>query len=152
MLFKARPRKVLVQCPDGAPQMPARRGQNQKVIHVARVRHMPVLTEGFIRFREVKGGQQGAQGTAPGYPFLRCVKLAAILHAVVQKLAEQVSQHRTGHVPAQLVIQQGPADVGVIPPDIGAEHERVAAGQQPRMSPLDGRFPAAVTAEVLTPM
>ena len=78
------------------------------------------------------------------------MEVPALLHAVVQELPQQVKQHRVADVPAELVIQPGFINGGVIVSDIGAEYEwrtlltKVVVGAQDALSP------SAVSPDVLT--
>ncbi|EDI3121065.1 hypothetical protein LAP91_004514 [Salmonella enterica] len=128
MLFKTRLCKMPVQHPDSPSQVPPGRGQNQEVVHVPGIRHMAVPAEDVVGFCQVEGGQQGTERTAPGDTPDGSVKFPAVFHAVVEELTEEVPEYRGRHIPAQLFIQQGFSDAGVIPPDIRTEHERVPAG------------------------
>lgn len=103
-----------VQHPDGATQMMTGPGEYQKVIHKAGIAQVWLLLKMAVDFRQMKGGQQGTQGRSAGYAFSWRIKRSPFFRAVVNKLVQQIAQHRMVYITAELFIQKGMVDTGVI--------------------------------------
>lgn len=74
----------------------------------------------------------------------------AVLHAVMQELIKQVTQHRGQYPCGQLVVQNVLTDMRIITPDIRPADVRVSAGQEPVTHLSDGCLPPSMSPYVFT--
>ncbi len=140
----------LFQFPHRAPQYPACRGKDDKVIHVAGVAHAGVFREQAVQFVQVKCRQHRAQGGATTDAAARRVKVSSVLNAVVQKLPQQVQQYGMADVTGELVVQALFINGCVITLYVGTEHKGCGTPAEVMMYPQGALATTAVSFNVFT--
>jgi len=106
-------------------ELPARAGEYQQVIHKAQVTGGFATCQLPVQLIQMKPRQQRAQRTPPWNAAPGLMKVAAVLHAVVQELPEQVQRHRATDMLTEQVKQLLLVDVGVVTANLGFADELI---------------------------
>ncbi|CAI1187516.1 Uncharacterised protein [Serratia marcescens] len=137
------------QSGDRPPQGPVGRGQKEKIVHVTDIANPGLRCQIAVDRVEMKGGQQRAEGSAPADAAFGGMEISAVLHAVVQKLPQQVPEYRVGDMPGQLGVETLFVDGGVIPLDVGAKDKPCPGVAQVMMHALRASPAAAMPPDML---
>lgn len=144
--------QTLFQYFDGTPEFMAGRGDDNEITHITCVAHACNGRDFFIDQVQVKGGQQRTERAGAGDALDGRVKIASVLHRVVQELPQQRAYTRAGNAGGELMVKPVFVDVCVVTADIGAKDEGCFRVAQKMMNATRTLFAAALTPGVFTGM
>lgn len=134
----------------GTPEFMAGRGDDDEIIHITCVAHACHGRDFFIDLVQVKGGQQRTERAGAGNALDGHVKIACVLHRVVQELPQQRAYTRAGNADGELIVKPVFVDVCVVTADIGAKDEGRSGVTQKMMNATRTLFAAALAPDVFT--
>ncbi len=140
--------QMVFQYFNGTPEFVAGRGDDNEIIHVTCVAHACHGRDFFVDQVQVKSGQQRTERAGAGNAFDGRVKIAAVLHRVVQELPQQRAYTRAGNAGGELMVKPVFVDVCVVTADIGAKDEGRPGVAQEMMNATRALFAAALAPDV----